>query len=165
MNLIRKKTVLHGAASMAALAIAALAAPAQAQEAAPDSEEAAQTIVVTGSRLLSAREAEALPLRSISADELEKQGSPALIDVIRALPEASGSIGNSNSSQPGKGQGFEGSESINLRGLGPDRNLVLLNGKRLPLTSGFFVNTRNIPSSAVARILSLIHISEPTRPY
>ncbi len=152
MNLIRNKTVLHGAASMAALAIAALAAPAQAQEAAPDSEEAAQTIVVTGSRLLSAREAEALPLRSISADELEKQGSPALIDVIRALPEASGSIGNSNSSQPGKGQGFEGSESINLRGLGPDRNLVLLNGKRLPLTSGFFVNTRNIPSSAVARI-------------
>lgn len=72
----------------------------------------------------------------ISADELEKQGSPALIDVIRALPEASGSIGNSNSSQPGKGQGFEGSESINLRGLGPDRNLVLLNGKRLPRPAG-----------------------------
>lgn len=136
--------------SLLAMAVASLATPAFAEEVkgpAPESD-----IVVTGSRLLTTKQAEALPLRSIDALELQKQGSPPLLDVIRALPESAGAIGNSNSSQPGKGQGFEGSESVNLRGLGPDRNLVLLNGKRLPLTSGFFVNTRNIPASAIARI-------------
>ena len=113
---------------------------------------AVEEVVVTGSKLLTTRQAEALPLRVVSQEDLRQQGSPPLLDIIRAMPEVSGSIGNSNSSQPGKGQGFESAESINLRGLGPDRNLVLLNGRRLPLASGYFVNTRNIPLSAVGRI-------------
>lgn len=136
--------------SLLAITAACLATPAFAQDAPADGD--ARDIVVTGSRLLTTKQAEALPLRSIDMDDIAKQGSPPLLDIIRALPESAGAIGNSNSSQPGKGQGFEGSESVNLRGLGPDRNLVLLNGKRLPLTSGYFVNTRNIPASAIARI-------------
>lgn len=114
--------------------------------------EELQEVVVTGSYLLKPQEAEALPLRVLDSEELRRLGNPALIDIFRALPEAAGSIGNSNSSQPGKGQGLEGGQTVNLRGLGPDRNLVLLNGKRLPLLSGFAVNTRNIPMSAVGRI-------------
>lgn len=115
-------------------------------------EAALEEVVVTGSKILRPAEAEALPLRIVTADDLLKQGAPTLLEAIRALPEASGSIGNSNSSQPGKGQGLESSESINLRGLGADRNLVLLNGRRLPLVSGSFVNARHIPISAVERI-------------
>lgn len=139
---------LISAVSCSAIAIAVWpAGPARADE-----NGTVEEIVVTGSRLLTAREAEALPLRVVSAEELEKQGSPALVELIRSMPEAAGSIGHSNSSQAGKGQGFEASESINLRGLGPDRNLVLLNGKRMPLVSGFFVNTRSMPMSAIGRI-------------
>ncbi len=146
---VRLKSILAGAASLAALAAGFSASAAMAQQTEQRPEE---FIVVTGSRLLTEKQAEALPLRILTRDELQLQGSPPLLDIIRALPEAAGSIGNSNSSQPGKGQGFEGSESVNLRGLGPDRNLVLLNGRRLPLVSGFFVNTRNIASSAIGRI-------------
>ncbi len=129
------------------IALAAGAASAAGEEAASLEE-----VVVTGSKLLRPKEAEALPLRVVSAEDLQRQGAPSLLEAIRALPEAAGSIGNSNSSQPGKGQGFEAGESVNLRGLGPDRNLVLLNGRRMPLLGGFFVNTRNIPISAIERI-------------
>ncbi|HRD44894.1 MAG TPA: TonB-dependent receptor [Caulobacter sp.] len=147
-----RKSVLAGTTSALALIMIGFAAPASAQDAAAASPEATvDEIVVTGSRILTGDQAAALPLRVVTAEDIEAQGSPPLIDLIRAMPEAAGSIGN-NSGQPGKGQGFEGSESINLRGLGPDRNLVLLNGLRLPLVSGFFVNTRNIPSSAIGRV-------------
>jgi iron complex outermembrane receptor protein len=115
-------------------------------------DAALEEVVVTGSKILRPSEAAALPLRVVTSEELLQQGAPTLLETIRALPEASGSIGNSNSSQPGKGQGLEASESINLRGLGADRNLVLLNGRRLPLVSGAFVNARNIPIAAVERI-------------
>ena len=111
-----------------------------------------EEMVVTGSHVLGAGQAEALPIRILSKEELKRAGSPTLIDVIRALPEASGSIGYSNSSQPGKGQGNEGGASVNLRGLGPERTLVLLNGKRLPLQSGSFVNTTHVPMAAIDRV-------------
>ena len=142
-------TYLCGTAIAAAIAAGAWSGAASAAEAEAPEVEA---VVVTGSRLLTARQADALPLRIVTSQELEAQGSPALVDVIRAMPEASGSIGNSNSSQAGKGQGFEGSESVNLRGLSPERNLVLLNGRRMPLVSGSFVNTRSIPMAAIGRI-------------
>ena len=147
-----RASYLSGSTAIAAVIAASVwAGPALARADAPPAAEV-QEFVVTGSRLLTSEQAEALPLRIVTAEDLEKQGSPNLLDIIRAMPETAGSIGNSNSSQAGKGQGFEAAESVNLRGLGPDRNLVLLNGRRLPLVSGFFVNTRNIPMSAVARI-------------
>ncbi|MCC7199177.1 MAG: TonB-dependent receptor [Gammaproteobacteria bacterium] len=111
-----------------------------------------EEITVTGSHIMRAAEAEAMPLRVVSADDLKEMGSPTLMEAIRAMPEAVGSIGNSNQSQPGKGQGYEGAESINLRGLGPDRNLVLLNGHRLPPVGGYHVNTRNLPMAIIERV-------------
>jgi iron complex outermembrane recepter protein len=141
--------------TVAAAVLAVLSASAHAADT-PSSSSAAtnqlEEVVVTGSFLIRGGESGALPIRVLSDEDLARQGNPPLIDVLRALPEAAASIGNSNSSQPGKGQGFEGAESVNLRGLGPDRNLVLLNGKRLPVVGGFFVNTRHIPMAAIERI-------------
>ncbi len=135
------------------LPFALLAVVSQSAAAADDAaQNELQEVVVTGSYLLKPQEAAALPMRVVSAEDLLKQGSPTLVELFRSMPEAAGSIGNSNSSQPGKGQGIEGSETVNLRGLGPDRNLVLLNGRRMPLVSGFTVNTRLMPLAAIERI-------------
>ncbi len=149
-----RTSYLSGTTAIAAVFAASVwAGPALARADAPAAATTeVQEVVITGSRLLTAEQADALPLRIVTAEELQKQGSPPLLEVIRAMPETAGSIGNSNASQAGKGQGLESSESINLRGLGPDRNLVLLNGRRMPLVSGFFVNTRNMPMSAIARV-------------
>lgn len=138
------------AAALSAAVLSVLAAHANADGSAASRE--LEEIVVTGSYLLNRGQSEALPIRVLSADELRLSGTPPMIEVFRAMPEIAGALGNANSSQANKGQGTEGAENINLRGLGPDRNLVLLNGKRLPLLGGAWVNTRLIPWSAVERM-------------
>jgi len=141
--------------SLLAAVFAILCTPAAAQPVvdSSDSEEnLLEEVVVTGTHLNRDQQTQSLPIRVLSSDDLLRGGSPTIIELLRSLPEASGSIGYNNSSQPGKGQGNEGGGSVNLRGLGPDRGLVLLNGKRMPLLSGSFVNTNHIPMAAIARI-------------
>lgn len=110
-----------------------------------------EEVVVTGSLLLSGDQAKALPVRIVSADDLLKAGSPTMVDLLRSMPEAVGSIGSSNA-EVGKGQGMNASGSVNLRGLGANRNLVLVNSLRMPMASGLFVNTNLIPMAAVQRV-------------
>lgn len=131
--------------SVAAGVLAVLSAHAAA--ATPELEE----LVVTGSYILTTDQADSLPVRIVTSEELQKAGSPTIVEILRNLPESAGAIG-SNNAEAGKGQGMNGSGSVNLRGLGANRNLVLLNGQRMPLASGLFVNTNLIPMSAVARM-------------
>ena len=111
-----------------------------------------QEVVVTGSFIAGTPENAALPVSVLSAETLSKQGSPSAIEMLKALPEAAGIIGESNQFTAGRGQGSEGLGSINLRGLGPERTLVLLNGHRLPLAAGAIVDSISLPLSAIGRI-------------
>ena len=108
-------------------------------------------IVVTGSFIRGTPEDAALPVDVISADEIQKQGSPTLVDLIKSLPSSAGVVGDSN--QFGAGQ-TTGSGSVNLRGLGSQRTLVLLNGRRMaPSPSALgSVDTNLLPSVAIGRI-------------
>jgi iron complex outermembrane receptor protein len=101
-------------------------------------------VEVTGSSIKRLASEEALPITSIKADELEKQGMTTLADVMMALPQ-SASLAPSNS-----GSGT----NINLRGLGVNRTLVLLNGRRLAneaIADGY-ASLDVIPISALARV-------------
>ena len=111
----------------------------------------AQEIVVTGSFIRGTPEDAALPVDVISADEIQKQGSPTLVDLIKSLPSSAGVVGDSN--QFGAGQ-TTGSGTVNLRGLGSQRTLVLLNGRRMtPSPSALgSVDTNLLPSIAIGRI-------------
>jgi len=112
--------------------------------------EIAEIVIVTGSYIRGTAEDAALPVDVVTSDDLAKQGSPALVDVIKSIPAVQGVIGESN--QFGVGQAA-GSGNVNLRGLGAVRTLVLLNGRRLaPSPAGTSVDTNLIPSSAVGRI-------------
>lgn len=110
-----------------------------------------QEIVVTGSFIRGTPEDAALPVDVISADEIQKQGSPTLVDLIKSLPSSAGVVGDSN--QFGAGQ-TTGSGTVNLRGLGSQRTLVLLNGRRMaPSPSALgSVDTNLLPSIAIGRI-------------
>ena len=87
-------------------------------------------IVVTGSYLGSNRESQAQPVDTISADDLQTRGTPSLMQLVKTIPGAGSSAGESNRFDPG----VSGYSLINLRGLGAARTLVLLNGQRLVLT-------------------------------
>ncbi|MDP9412862.1 MAG: TonB-dependent receptor [Pseudomonadota bacterium] len=121
--------------------IAAPAAAQVAQSTKVDAEESLETaeeptqeaeIVVTGTLIRGTSELAALPVDVVSAEEIANQGSPTVLELMRRLPAASGVLGEQNQFDA-RAQGSEGVVSVNLRGLGPGRTLVLLNGRRLAL--------------------------------
>jgi len=128
------------ALSAISIAVASLAQQAAAQQAEP----AMQRVEVTGTSIKRLAAEEALPVTTIKAEELEKQGMTTLADVMMALPQSASLA----PSQAGSGT------NINLRGLGVNRTLVLLNGRRLAneaIADGY-ANLDTIPISALARV-------------
>lgn len=140
----------NSASAISVVAIAACLAgvPAAAQD--RDDGE----IIVTGTLIRGASEDAPAPVDLISAEELANQGSPSVMDLAKRLPASSGVIGDSSQFDP-RSQYNQGSASVNLRGLGPQRTLVLLNGRRLvPSGAGNvpLVDVNMIPMSALERI-------------
>src|SRR5690242_15789392 len=80
-------------------------------------------VVVTGSFIRGTPEDAALPVDVIGAEELQKQGSPSPVELIKSLTVSNGVLGDTNQFDA-RAQGAEGSATINLRGLGPARTLV-----------------------------------------
>ena len=88
-------------------------------------------MTVTGSRLRDFFEDGVLPLTSIGRDELLDSGQQRLGDFLQQLAYTAGSPLNTQTSQRGAGGELSrGAETVELRGLGPERTLVLVNGRR-----------------------------------
>lgn len=114
------------------------------------------TVTVTGSAIQGTPEDAALPVDVLTAGELKLEGSPSITELIRNLGVSSGVDGQTNQFAS---NGLEGTSNVNLRGLGPARTLVLINGRRqtyAPYSIGeqaqLFVDTNMIPSAAIGRI-------------
>jgi iron complex outermembrane receptor protein len=116
-------------------------------------------VVVTGSLIAGTSEAAALPVDVISSEDIEKQGAPSTLELIKQMSVSSGVLGDTNQFDT-RAQGSEGSGSINLRGLGAQRTLVLLNGRRMapnPFGQGAagIVDTNTLPTAAIGRVVVL----------
>lgn len=146
-------------ALMGAVAFSAFMASwaAHAQEAgtpAPAGEQEIQevdAVVVTGSRLKSGFSAPT-PLTVASAAQLEEAAPNNIADALNQLPVFNNSLKTSN---PGTtpGTGNSGQNLLSLRGLGANRNLVLLNGNRFVATNYTgSVDVNVIPQSLVERV-------------
>jgi len=150
------KQVFLCGASAAAVAISAGLWAIPASAAAADAEAPPPTeigeVVVTGSYIAGTPLNSALPVSVLSAQELAKQGSPTIVNIVKSLPAAAGSIGEANRLMGATA----GVATVNLRGFGAARTLVLFNGRRLaPSVSGAAagaVDVNLIPTSAIGRI-------------
>jgi iron complex outermembrane receptor protein len=131
------------------LAAASSMALAQAPESSTVTE--LETVIVTGSYIKGTAEDASLPVDVVTTEDLQKQGSPNMTDLVKAIPAMQGIIGESN--QFGVSQAA-GTSNVNLRGLGAARTLVLLNGKRLATSPAFGVvtDTNLLPVAAIGRI-------------
>ncbi|WP_211371468.1 TonB-dependent receptor domain-containing protein [Altericroceibacterium indicum] len=92
-------------------------------------------IVVTGSRIRSANEESVSPVVQVSSQEFASRGVTRAEDMINQLPQVFAAQGSSNSNEA------TGTAQVDLRGLGPTRTLVLVNGRRLSYGS-----PKSIPS-------------------
>jgi outer membrane receptor protein involved in Fe transport len=141
------KAILGGGSSLFALLLGLGAAlPASAEDA------SVSEVVVTGSYIQGTPEDAALPVSVIGAEEMREQGAPTVTELFRNLPEAQGLIGESNQFDTRGGQSSVGVTTINLRGLGATRTLVLLNGRRHVADDLIGVDVLSFPTNALARV-------------
>ncbi len=140
------KRALRGASgAIVSLGMVASALPAWGQEQrqnVPSSEALTEVIVVTGSLIRGTPTDAALPVEVYSREDLEKQGSPTALEFAKSLTISGPTTGESYYFG---GPALTGSVNYNLRGLGAEKTLILLNGRRVSQ------NTSNIPSIAVER--------------
>ncbi|WP_295920180.1 Plug domain-containing protein, partial [uncultured Xanthomonas sp.] len=117
----------------ASIAIALTPAIAGAQEAAASSTTTLDRIEITGSRIRSADVETQQPILTLDRQALERQGYTSVADVLQNLTSA-GSPAISRADALASGENV-GGYYVDLRNLGAERTLVLLNGKRLGATT------------------------------
>jgi iron complex outermembrane receptor protein len=98
-----------------------------ADKAGGDSADQLGEIVVTGSLIADPNHASSSPIISTTVEDIRETGSVTMESALNELPQfnASGNAANG-------GQGGGAHATLNLHGLGSNRNLVLMDGKRLP---------------------------------
>jgi outer membrane receptor protein involved in Fe transport len=150
-----KNTVLRTGAAPFAVALALVSAPAFAQEAKPQADAATETneptaIVVTGSLIRNPNLVQATPVNVTTADTIALRQSNTAEEVLRQVPGIVPNIGSSVNN------GATGSTYVDLRGLGSNRNIVLLDGQRLvPADLQGRVDLNNIPLALISRVDAL----------
>lgn len=143
-------------AAMTALALVH-SAPALAQEAATpaDAIEAADAdqIIVTGSRVARDGFQAPTPLTVLSETEIESSSpSNNIADFVNTLPSLAGSTRPSNS-RLNISSGQAGINALNLRNLGSERTLILVNGKRsVGSTITGLVDINTIPQALISSV-------------
>jgi iron complex outermembrane receptor protein len=119
--------------------------------AATNDSDVIEEVIVTGSYIKGSPEDAELPIDVISSEDLLKTGSPSIVDMIRNLGVTTANLGETNQFTSG-GQANEGVATVNLRGLGSSRTLVLINGRRHVSDEIVGVDIAAIPKSAIGRI-------------
>ena len=146
-----KKTKLCTSLMLACGGVLLSAGGASAQQATQD----LQRVEVTGSRIKRIEGETANPVQVIKREEIERSGAQTINDALQRITGAGGTLDDrfTNGFAPGGG-------GLNLRGLGFNSTLVLVNGRRLPTypfaqqlgTPQGFNDLQNIPLAAVDRI-------------
>ena len=115
-----------------------------------------EAVQVTGSRIPRAQVEGPAPITVVSAEQIKAAGFTSVPEVLRSLSQSSGSVqGQQNTFGA---QTTPGAQAVDLRGLGPNHTLVLVNGRRIadfPLPLGGksnFTDIGNIPLGMIERI-------------
>src|SRR5438477_4957425 len=147
-NVTRRIASTQSIALGAAWAIALIAQPAFAQQ-------PIGRVEITGSSIKRVDAETALPVQVVSRQEIEATGSANVEQFLQGLGVAL--QGNRNSVvATGSGSTTGGVSSVSLRGLGSQRTLVLIDGKRVSaggtLTDSTTVDVNHIPVAAIERV-------------
>ncbi len=110
--------------------------------------QAGERVEITGSRIKSLNVDTASPITVVDAKDIKQDGVRNVESFLNNLPQVfaaqAGTVSN----------GATGTASVNLRGLGAGRTLVLVNGRRLPMGSANTVapDLNQIPSALIRRV-------------
>lgn len=146
-NILQYSTALAGMA-----AFAAVMAPASAlAQAAPADDDA---IVVTGTRIAQPDFQFSNPVASVDAQTIQQSGVTNLTDFARDMPALLNSFSSEDAADTGNGGSLQGQNLLDLRALGTNRTLVLVDGRRhvAGQEGSAAVDINTIPVDMVERI-------------
>jgi iron complex outermembrane receptor protein len=135
--------------------VIALTATLQVPQASGQENAVPEEIMVTGSRILRRTDEGALPVQTITQEDIQRTGVTSPDQFLQTLSVAV--QGNTNTvTASGSGVTSGGVSSASLRGLGSQRTLVLVNGRRVSgggtITDSTSVDVNSIPLGAVERV-------------
>ncbi len=129
--------------------VASCSAPAFAQTA-NDGTTNLDRIEITGSRIRQASVESAQPVVALNRAEIEKKGYVNVADILQDVTAAGApSMSRANSLESGRDFG---GMYVSLRNLGPERSLVLIDGRRMGVSAAGYSDLASIPSSIVDRV-------------
>jgi len=120
-----------------------------------DDEEAAELVIneeilVTGSRIARRDFNTPSPLTTIDREMIDFSGQPTIEDTLNQMPQVSPAFGRTSNRTFHENAG---TATVNLRGLGAGRSLVLLNGRRMAASgTSSAVDLNNIPQFLIDRV-------------
>lgn len=137
----RVAVAVRNALMLSSVASIGIAAPAFAQE-------APEEVVVTGSRIKAANLESTSPVTQVTAEDVVSQGVTRIEDLVNQLPQAFAAQNATVSN------GASGTATVNLRGLGSQRTLVLVDGRRMPYggVTNSAADLNQIPTQMVERV-------------
>ncbi|HUF72848.1 MAG TPA: TonB-dependent receptor [Gammaproteobacteria bacterium] len=146
---LRKKQLAIAISTALPIMTATVGGKAQAQQ----QQTVEETVVVTGSRIVRRDLTAASPIITVGTESFDNSATTAVESVLNQLPQFvpddtqfTSSIQNSATNTPG-------AATLNLRGLGNNRNLVLVDGKRAqPANATLVVDINTIPAAAIANV-------------
>ncbi|PZN98873.1 MAG: hypothetical protein DCF29_19810 [Alphaproteobacteria bacterium] len=104
-------------------------------------------IVVTGSRIVRQDYVANSPVATVTAEQIQARGDVNVEQILNQLPQVVPGF-SANSNNPANG-----SATVDLRGLGASRTLVLVNGRRfVPYDKSNAVDLNSIPASLIERV-------------
>ena len=140
------------AATVGLPALAIAQTPPPAEQPAAAAAGAVTEVVVTGSRIVEPGLQSISPVTSVTQEQIKNTGITRIEDLMNNLPQVMADQGSMSAN------GASGTATVDLRGLGPQRTLVLINGRRLmpgtPSNTPEFAaaDLNNIPASLVERV-------------
>jgi len=138
--------LIGGVAATSFATFATLAAEADDKSA---KNEEVERIEVTGSRIKRTDMEGAVPVTVIDREAIDMSGQTSVTDLLRNT-----TFNSAGSFRPQSGSSAQGTASLDLRGLGSSRTLVLVDGRRLTMSpsTGSSQDLNSIPLGAVERI-------------
>ena len=107
-----------------------------------------EEVVITGSRMVRSDLSAPSPVVTLSADAVQNAGNVTIEETLNELPQ----LASDNTSSVNSGGG-SGILTADLRGLGPERTLVLVNGRRFtPADSRGLTDLSSIPDALIERV-------------
>jgi len=105
-------------------------------------------VVVTGTRIAKRDAIAESPILTVDNEDMVSSGHVTLDHVLNTLPQIVPSLSSQSNNPSSNGRAF-----IDLRGLGTNRNLILIDGRRgMGSTSGGVVDVNTIPAALIERV-------------